>query len=177
MKAFQGTHGTSATNAQAIAETQFQLASGRAGTGVYFWLDEEFSEVLAIGWYKYLKSIGRFKSDRNPECAIVIAEIQADESDILDFEDSSIKRQILKLAQKRKIDFYNTKALAALSNLFISQLEGKLKVTFKIIILKVAPPPKDFCRKYPITIIGAPLCCVARSTECITIKDIITCKE
>lgn len=173
----EGSHGTSISKAQDIKKQGFNLGSGRAGKGVYFWLDKEFHFELAIGWYKYHKSIGWFKEDNNPACAIIIAEIQADESEILDFEKSTIKKQLLKLAQKRKIDYFNKGQLAKLYNLFISRLEADLRVKFKVIIVEVAAPPKDFCRNYPITIIGVPLSCVARSTECIKIKDIKICEE
>lgn len=47
-KVIEGSHGTSVTRARYIQASGFQLGTGRAGSGVYFWLGPYYIE-LAVG--------------------------------------------------------------------------------------------------------------------------------
>ena len=51
-----GTHGTIEDSAKKIIKSNFYLREGRGGTGIYFWRKNEYSVILAKGWYEfYLK--------------------------------------------------------------------------------------------------------------------------
>lgn len=171
MITYKGSHGTSKNNVHNIWKKGFIHKRGRGGTGVYFWLESRYYIKLAIGWFRFSKSKGWF-SENNPKCAVIIAEMKAEEREILDFQDDVLKDKIINLAEQKGIDLKNKRNLSGLYDLFIKESEKELKTVFKIILLKAAPPPEDCCPDYPIMIMGAPLCCSVRDNSCIEIKNI-----
>jgi hypothetical protein len=169
MITIEGSHGTSVTRAQRIQVSGFQLGTGRAGTGIYFWLGPYYIE-LAVGWYRFLASKNEFADDENPACAVIIVEVKAGEGEVLNLEDEELKNEIALVVKKQGINPHNKTAVAKLYDSFIMRLEEKLQVRFKAIKIRVGIP-LEFIRDYPISVIGAPMCCVARDTGCITIKN------
>jgi hypothetical protein len=170
MIAIEGSHGTSVTRAQRIQTTGFQLGSGRAGSGVYFWLGPYYIE-LAVGWYKYQASINEFDAYENSACAVIIVDVKTEDGEVLNLEDEELKNEIAVVVKKQGINPNNKAAVAKLYDSFIMKLEEKLQIKFKAIKIRVGIPPKEFIRDYPISIIGAPMCCVARDAGCITVKS------
>ncbi len=170
MITIEGSHGTSVSRAQLVQKNGFRQGTGKGGTGVYFWLGPYYIE-LAVGWYKFLASKNRFSNDENPSCAVIIALIKADESEVLNLEEEVLKNEIAAVVKKQGIDPRNKNAVAKLYDSFIMRLEQKLQVKFKAVKVRVGIP-LEFLKDYPISIIGAPLCCIAREIGCITINEI-----
>ncbi len=69
------------------------MGTGRAGSGVYFWLGPYYIE-LAVGWYKFLASRNEFDNDENPACAVIIVDVKAEEREVLNLEDEELKNEI-----------------------------------------------------------------------------------
>ncbi len=171
MITIEGSHGTSVSRAQLVQKNGFRQGSGRGGTGVYFWLGPYYIE-LAVGWYNFLASKNEFINDENPSCAVIIALIKADESEVLNLEDETLKNEIAVVVKKQGINPKNKRAVAKLYDSFIMRLEQKLQVKFKAVKIRVGFPPLEFIKDYPISIIGAPLCCITRDPGCVTINEI-----
>lgn len=171
---YTGSHGTSLNRYRKILGSGFSLGSGRAGNGIYFWVESYLYLELAKAWFKYKNATGEYNDERKPECVVLIAEIKTNDTEYLDLEDMNFKNYIYQLGLEQKIDFYNAKDVARLHNLFITKMEQKLGHLIKMLTIRVAPP-RDY--KYPIMAIGAPLCCVARTQDCVTVKDYKSCKE
>jgi len=173
---YNGSHGTSLVRCNEIKKTGFKLSSdrpGRAGKGVYFWVKGTLYLRLAKEWFIDGKNKGVYK-ESNPECAIIIANLKAQLIEYLDLENAGFKERIFNLGDKKGINFNNPFEIAKLYNLFISKLEEELKTTIKIFTIRAAPPEGS---SYPIKAIGAPLCCVARTLDSITIECVKSCDE
>lgn len=171
---YNGSHGTSLKRYRKILDSGFSLGSGRAGSGIYFWVESPLYLELAKAWFRYAKSKGEYNPEIDPECIVIIAEVKASGTEYLDLEDIKFKNLIYELGLEQNVDFDNVRDVARLYNLFISRMEQAAGCRIKMLTVRVAPPP-DY--KYPIKVIGAPLCCVARTQDCVTVKDYKSCKE
>ena len=172
MAKYEGSHGTSETNAINIKKEGFRLDIGRVGTAVYFWVKNQYYIELARSWYEFSVAKKRIIED-NPKCAILLCELEAEEKEVLDLENSDLRSKVLDLALERNIDFRNYNKIAKLFDLFISKLENTLNVKYKIVLAEVGMPPIDYCNYYPISILGMPLGYAVRDVNCIEIKEII----
>ena len=171
---YNGSHGTSLTLYNKIKKTGFRLSSdrvGRAGKGIYFWAEGPLYLRLAKEWFIDRKKKGIYE-ESNPECAIVIATLKVQSTEYIDFEDVTLKGEIYALGIEKGLNLDNALAIAKLYNLFINKLEERLKTTIKIFTIRAAPPEGS---SYPIKAIGAPLCCVARTLNSITINRVRLC--
>ena len=176
MADYHGTHGTCRSNAKNIMQVGFRKGEGRLGSGVYFWAEGAYAEELAIGWYKQALKEGRYWNESDKNGVIIFATMSSDDKFVLDLESRHMNYQLASLAFKQKIDPNDSIMRKFLFGVFIDGLERKLGIQFRIILMKVAPPDRTCC-KYPIGLLGAPLCIVARVTNCITINDIKPMEE
>lgn len=168
MTVLEGTHGTSFSSAQKIRINGFSMGSGRGGKGVYFWRKGYYAENLANGWHEYKKSIGEFRRDKFPDCAVIFVELLVDPSEYLDMEGQSIKEALIALAEARKISD-DLEEVAALYDLFISECEKQFQIKYKVLELQVAPPPRKFIKDYRTRLVGWPICYAVRDVACISI--------
>ena len=174
MITIKGSHGTTASRVDNIRKSGWNYSRGRGGTGVYFWKECEHYIQLAEGWYKYVCATKKYNGDKDLSCKIIIARLEAEEAEVLDFDNHrELKIYVYEIAKKYKIDYSDKRKLSALYDLFITELEKKKTVKYKIVTLEVAPPPKEHCPWYPIVILGPPICCAVRDKNCITITDVI----
>jgi hypothetical protein len=118
-----------------------------------------------------LASRNEFDNDENPACAVIIVDVKAEEREVLNLEDEELKNEIALVVKRQGINLNNKADVAKLYDSFIIRLEEKIGVKFRAIKVRVGIPPKEFIRDYPISVIGAPMCCVARDTCCITVKS------
>ena len=161
-------HGTTSSRAKKIKELGFLKGHGRAGKGIYFWKESPFFIYLAVGWYKYMVGeYDKYSKDKDRTCSVLVAELQAKQDEILDLENDKLKEMITDLYCKFRIDFNDRNQISLLYELFIEEIEKELGTVFKILVIKTAPPKIDYCENYPLPVIGAPQCCVARNTDCI----------
>ena len=168
---YNGSHGTSLNLSGEIVKLGFKLGDGRAGNGVYFWVEGPLYLQLAKEWFIDRRNKHRYK-ELNPECAIIIVSLKAQPVEYVDFEDVGLKGQIYNMGIQQGINLGNDREIAKLYNLFISILEEELKTMIKIFTIRAAPPEGS---SYPMKAIGAPLCCVARTLNSITINDVRSC--
>ncbi|KJR43275.1 hypothetical protein MCHI_000833 [Candidatus Magnetoovum chiemensis] len=159
-----GSHGTSRSKYNAICREGFKLGSGRAGKGVYFWIENPLYLELAIDWCKF-----RGISDG----VIIIAEIKAEDTEYLDLEDIEYSNKILTICLEKRLNVKDNNVLEQLYNSYVEEIERELGINIKILTKKLAAPPHS---KYPMQM-GAPLCCVVRDIGCIFIKYCISCEE
>lgn len=171
MLLLEGAHGTTSHRASIIKLNGFQATKGRGGTGAYFWQKALYSKVLALGWCAHRKARGHYRSDKNESCVVIYAKLHVQNEAYLNFEDQTLKDKIAMLAQKMGIGRDNNK-LAALFDFFVAELEREQDVQYRVIYIRVAPPPKEYCPDYWIEISGAPPCYVARDVACIEIDRV-----
>lgn len=163
MQHLEGSHGTSAYRAEQIRKEGFKLSTGRGGSGAYFWRRSNYYRDLAIAWFKQLQTERTFSGEPDVRCAIVYVQIEVPDDQILDLEDAGVKDEIASLAHLRRINVNNDKQIAALYDLYVSQVEKELKKAILVTIIRVAVP-KNFA-EYPIKMLGAPLCFIARDSK------------
>jgi len=172
MLSLSGTHGTSATRAFKIKSSGFKTNHGLMGFGVYFWCDSPYSDKLAEAWWNFYFSNSRYEGDDNKNCAVLYVEINVEEVVFLDLEQRDIKLKLASTALKRNIRFDDKRASTTLIVQFIRRLERKLNIKYKVIEKSVPTPPKEYCRFYPISIIGSPHCYLVTDKGCIQINKI-----
>ncbi len=167
-----GTHGTSSAIAQKILKSNaFRPGRGksRAGRGVYFWRKGEYSDYLAIAWWKF-----RFpKGSGNGAIIHVVLSIKKEE--YLNTDEFDLKEAIIRLSKRLKKG--SERQLAAIYDLFVYNLEKKQNVKYKVLEARVPTPPNTFCPEYPLSLIGVPHVYVVRHVDCIEIKGIKECKQ
>lgn len=170
---YKGSHGTSLSKCRNIVAAGFKLGAGRAGRGIYFWVESVFYLELAQAWFKQKRAEGEY-DEENPECTIIIASVEADEKEYIDLEDNRIRDQVIRLGNKMGLDLNDDGVIERLFNLFVVKTEEKLGYGIKMISIRVGAP-KGF--KYPLRAAGAPLCCVARIADCVKINKYGLCEE
>lgn len=164
---YTGSHGTSHALCNRIITDGFSLGSGRAGNGVYFWVKSALYIQLARDWFQFRKR-GNAYQETKPECALILADIKTDDKEYIDFEDVKIKDQVYNLGMHHQINMDDESAIENLYNLYILRIEKRLGYKIKMLTVRVAPPGGS---NYPLKAIGAPLCCVARTVDCIKIMN------
>lgn len=168
-----GSHGTSNTRAQEIKESNFKIQHGKLfGDGVYFWCESSFSSDLAIGWYKFCYAKGKYNSDEDKSCAIILVGIEIDESEFLNFEADDIKKQLRDFALKNNINIQNKIKLAKIIKLFLEELKNEEGRYIKVFNKKVSPPPFQYCPQYSYKLLGYPDCLVCLAIDYIQINEI-----
>lgn len=167
---YKGSHGTSRSRADKISKAGFERGRGRAGTGIYFWLEGPYCLELAKEWFNQLKSSGKISDETDPECAIIIASLKAYKSEVLDLENYTLKNKIAQLRKEKKF----TGNSRALHECFVNQLQKEAGTYFKILLVRVTTPKPS---SYPLQDLGSPICCVARNKDCIFIDNILPCEE
>lgn len=174
MVSVKGSHGTTASGVDGIRKFGWRKGIGRAGSGVYFWKECEHYIELAVGWYKRALDENRYRNDMDKRCKVIIADLEAKEDEILDFDDRELRRSVYSLAKQKGLSYTNTKEISGVYDFFISELEGETGNKYKIVLMEVAPPGEQYC-DYPIQILGAPITCAVRDTGCIEIIDTKGC--
>ncbi len=167
MSHLEGSHGTSRYRAEQIGKEGFKLSTGRGGKGAYFWRRSAYYRELAIAWFQQLKSERAFSGEPDVKCTVIYVEIEVPEDQVLDLEDPDVKDEIASLSTLRRMNPNNDKNIAALYDLYVTQIEKELKKAILVTIVRVAVP-KDLS-EYPIKMLGAPLCFVARDSGVIRI--------
>jgi hypothetical protein len=172
----RGTHGTSVSRVTIIQKEGFKTTQGRLGQGAYFWSDGPFAEYLANSWWKYQQAKGKFAEDTNQDCGLVLVELKIEEQYFLDLNDKEIKDGLAQLCMSKNIRYKtSTREVAATIACFVSELEKELGHKFKVMESTIAPPPRNYTEKYPISTIGAPNCCIVFDTDCINIISVGCC--
>jgi hypothetical protein len=171
MVTYEGSHGTTKERAKNILSFGFRIrgARHRYGAGVYFWKKSHHYINLAIGWHKYAEKTGLYRYDKNTSCTVIIADLVAEENEVLDLEDALLKDKIAKLAEEKNIN-EDWKAISSLVEAFVQLIQAELKIKYKIVLKKATPPPKDCCPKYPYNLLGWPDCCIVKDVTCIELK-------
>ncbi len=163
MEHLEGCHGTSAFRAHQIEKNGFKVSRGRGGTGIYFWRKSGYYRELAIAWFKQLEAQGTFRREPKVACAVIYVQIEVSNDQLLDLEDPDVKDQIETLSKQRHVDTSKDGEIAALYDLFVSELEKELGNSILVTIIRVAPPKNYF--GYPIKMLGAPICFIARDAH------------
>lgn len=173
----RGVHGTSVSRAQGIQINGFQKSRGRFGIGVYFWSESPYAEYLAKSWWNFQNTTkNRYSKDKNKGCAVIWGRCQSLENEFLDLDNREIKNRLAELCIEKKLGYTtNSRNLAAIIVLFVSKLEEKLGITFKVIETTVATAPKEFVENYPIGALGAPSCLIVFDEACINITKVSIC--
>ena len=163
----KGSHATSKSRYGTIKANGFQKSRGRAGKGVYFWADSHYCRKLAVGWYAQSLADGQYRNDEDPSGVVLFATLSTEETCFLDLENQTLKDQIAVLAERQRLGSRpSNHDIAALYDLFIKRIEKARNIVYNVLAIRVAPP-RDL--DYPIAVVGAPLCYIARITDCITI--------
>lgn len=184
MTEFTGTHGTTKTRALSINQTGFKASKvGKRGAGVYFWAYhsngyEAEARNFAIGWWNYSNIRGDYSKDQDKSCCVLYSTISVKQS--IDLEDQEIKEQFVeyykKVESSLESDGHTGDVLISkVYDMFLSDLESKLNITFDLIHVKVQPP-KKMTRTIPFDILGNPGCYVVQNTSCIQLdkcEDVI----
>jgi hypothetical protein len=171
MATYKGIHGTSLSRSQKIREKGFLTSVGRVGPGIYFWMDGAYARTLAIGWYRQSLAENRYKDDKSVECVLIYVTLAAEDNEVLDLENRTISEKLGKLSLEKKVKPNERNKQKYLVGFFISELEKEMNIKFKIVLVKVAAPKEQYC-DYPTRFMGAPLCCVARNSDCITVNRV-----
>lgn len=98
--------------------------------------------------------------------------MEADEDEIIDIEDIQIKNYIFYLSEKLSIDKDNDTEISRVYDLLFDVWEKMKNKIIKMYKVRLAPPPNAESFKYPMKLIGAPLCYVVRKTEIITVISV-----
>ena len=172
MLTLEGVHGTTRSRSKLINKVGFKLGSGRTGLGVYFWRKGHYARTLSVAWWKFYKETGRYLQDDNQSCAVISVTISVQPDQYLNTDDFDFKEILISIALKKGLNTAKDD-IAALYDYFITLIEKKLKVKYKVLEVRVTTPPKDkYCRSYPLEIIGVPHCYIVRHTGCIEIDEI-----
>ncbi len=168
MVTIRGSHGTTSPTVKSIAKFGWKSKpGGHLGRGIYFWDKSEHYIELAVAWCTY-----RHAKDGNTSCAVIIADLNAEEESILDCEKEEIVERIIDIGQRFNYNLEDNRDLARLYDFFVFYLEKK--GTIIKIIRKRLPPPEGY--KYPLMKIkGLPRCCSVRDDKCIKIVETIEC--
>ncbi len=174
----RGSHGTTASRASKILQGEWKVGErgGRGGKGIYFWKECLHYIILAKGWYKQSLEEGRYYSDSNKECRVILSELEADEDQVLDLDDRDIRKKIYQLAMTQQLPFTTTRELSLVYDLFVEKLESKTGINFKLLIMEVPSPKEEYCPEYPRRILGLPLCCLVRDASCIQNSRVQRCE-
>lgn len=102
MPQYRGTHGTTMTRAERIMKEGFELsASGRVGSGVYFWQyysNPQIAVSLAVGWHgSQAKRMG-YGADTSA-CAVLDACFRVAEQDTLDCTEEILEQVSIMLSK------------------------------------------------------------------------------
>jgi hypothetical protein len=163
-----GTHGTTLTRTESIIKENFKTGSGRAGTGIYFWRKNEYSEILAEGWYKYSLNTNSYSSDNKKEFVCISVNINVQEDNFLDLEDVEIRDRLTRITFEKKMsNKASKKEITALYDIFIKDFEKELNLKFYVWLIRVSPPSEAY--KYPYKILGYPYCYVVNNNSLINI--------
>ncbi len=165
-----GTHGTTESNAKDIIKSNFYLNKGRGGTGIYFWRKNNYSYLLAKGWYEFYLKKNRYDNNGDNSFSYIEVKIDVDEQNFLDLELPELKDKIADITFARNLDRKtNDEDIAALFDYFIKRLEEELNVKFYVWQLRVNAPYNLI--DYPVNIIGNPICYVVNNNKIITIMN------
>lgn len=166
----EGTHGTTVSRALSIEANGFKTCEGRLGTGAYFWSGSPYAEYLAKSWWDFDKYRKKYWKDENKKCAIIWAHFIVEEDRFLDLDDKEIKNSLAELCLRKGIGFsVRDRELAATIMRFVSGIEEKLGIKFKIMESTISTAPKEFVTKYPLSVLGSPSCYIVLDTTCIKI--------
>jgi hypothetical protein len=163
-----GSHGTTATRAEGIKKCNFTSRGGRGGDGVYFWRENDYSSVLAKGWYEYLLNDQQYVNDLNKSFEEIKVMITVEEDNYIDLETDEMKDELAKMAKnKNLVKKLNEDEICAFFNYIIERLEKKCSTKFLVWKLRLNPPRN--CVEYPFYVLGNPLCYVVNDNCLITI--------
>lgn len=171
----KGKHGTSVTRAKKIVADQKFLPSpdGRVGSGIYFWRDNALADDLARCWHQDQVGKGAFAGEEEPYLAIISATLECAESECLDLEDPIFKDKLAEIVagRKKKGERLTQADQTKLITVLVKAIDNQTGTAAKILIVRLAPPQSYI--SYEIALLGAPLCYVARSSDCIKIDKVI----
>ena len=122
---------------------------------------------LAAGWYRWRASTSEYAADRDQRGAIVVAQAEIAQTELLDLEAQEWKDALSELAEAQGVDIGNYRAVAYLHDLLYTETEAQLGTPLKVVAVRVAPPPSEFCPQYSVKLIGAPLSYIVREPSCL----------
>ncbi len=167
-----GTHGTIKSYAENIVKSGFNIRTGRGGTGAYFWRKNDYSIILAKGWYEFYLKKNKYDNENDKSFAYIEVKIDVNEQNFLDLEMPELKDRIANITFTRKLDRKTSDSdIAALFDYFIKRLEEEMSSKFYVWQLRVNAPSENYDNKYPINILGNPICYVVNNNDLITILN------
>lgn len=168
-----GDHGTTQANAEAILEQGFRIEAGRAGKGAYFWHRNHASRKLAEDWIRDRLEKNASPNAPSPKNAVIFCKLEAEANEVIDLNDAPLKDHLLRVMLPRVDNqrSFTTRQISGLYDLFVSEIEKRLKCSCKIVEVNLAPP-RSSLKWYRIEVVGAVLCYVARTKDCITIEKV-----
>lgn len=173
---YNGSHGTSMHQYESIKTSSFRVADGRGGKGIYFWKESRLYLELAKAWFEHGKNSGYYKNEQDAEGVVILATLKVKNIEFLDLEEQEFKDRIFDVSVQMGIDLNDKCKLSRLNNVVIKRFEKMSGRNIKMYTVRVAPP--RFCKlRYPIAALGAPVCCVARTPDIITIVSCSPCNE
>jgi len=164
----RGVHGTSQERAKQIIDGGFNLGGGRRGKGVYFWSEGPNADRLARDWFRQACEAGNYRTETNPQAAIVRASITVDVTEFMDCKDPEIAAMLERASMSYAGRRVNNSDMSGFYEAFYLAYERKSHRKIKLIQTDVSPPgpSKDW---YPVPLLGHPSCYVVRDRECIAI--------
>jgi hypothetical protein len=175
----KGTHGTSMSRAISIKDNGFNTKSiGLRGSGAYFWgytinALEKHVRDLAVAWWRFAHDTKNlYKNDEDKRCCVLFASLESSPADLFDFENQEIRDKFFNYSQEvfPRLKGTDEEKCSAIYDMYLHDIESKLKREFKIIHVKVQQPRK-FTKHLPLDITGQPSCYVVKDLSCIIAID------
>lgn len=177
-----GSHGTTQTRYDSIAQTGFQIsATGRRGKGVYFWHGSckqcSLARRLASGWYRLAFNRGDFVGDADSSGIIIWATIKSQKSEFLDITTPDyqhllrglLEKHIDGLKQRESRDF--EAMVSQVHDLVVDRVE-RLGCSVKVVLASIVAPKKMNDPLLPY--LGDPFAYVVRDSSCIELDLALT---
>lgn len=177
----KGTHGTCHSFAELINKEGFKISgSAMRGAGVYFWSYtsddmEDYVRDLAVKWWLYQKKKGSYSKAKNKNCCVIYASFKVGSDQSFDLENQVVREKFIKfseIAYHKKISEgkATSVAISEVYDMFINDVEKKLKRNFSLIHVKIQQP-KGFKTSLPLDIRGQPFCYVVKDVSCISVEN------
>lgn len=175
----KGTHGTCVSRANSIKDNGFSgSANGKRGAGAYFWGYTNdglrgYVRELAISWWRYaLEKPRSYHKEKDQRCCVIYVTLDAKNSEILDLEKQVLRDIFFDYCNKTlpRLEGDPEKNIPVVYDMFVGDIERKLKKKFKIVHVKVQQP-RNTKKLLPLDITGQPSCYVVKDLACIGIDD------
>lgn len=174
MPSSNGTHGTFRSNLGSILKTNMinVTSRGRIGWGAYFWKESPFQKELAIAWVRFKREKERSRANET-EGVVFYCSCSYSPTTFLDIEAEEYKSAILSIGINSGRNLKDPKDISWIHDEFIRTIESQNNIKIEVIQGRTSPPREVYfvnCKKYPVELIGNPLCLAVRNPNCVIIR-------